>query len=83
MDLIPPGETEPLAIDGYAFSHDLARLLIFTNSKRVWRSNTRGDYWVLDRTSHELRKLGGDAPPASLMHAKFAPDGSASRLCPR
>ena len=52
------------------------RLLIFTNSKRVWRTNTRGDYWVLDRTSHELRKLGGDAPPASLMHAKFAPDGS-------
>jgi dipeptidyl-peptidase-4 len=73
--LIPPGETAPLAVDDYAFSHDRSRILIFTNSKRVWRTNTRGDYWVLDRTSRELKKLGGDAPPASLMHAKFAPSG--------
>jgi len=74
--LIPPGETAPLAIDDYALSPDRCRLLIFTNSKRVWRTNSRGDYWVLDRGSRELRKLGGDAPPASLMHAKFAPGGS-------
>jgi dipeptidyl-peptidase 4 len=73
--LIPPGEHEPLAIDGYALSPDQSRLLIFTNSKRVWRQNTRGDYWMFDRSSHELRKLGGDAPPSSLMHAKFAPNG--------
>jgi dipeptidyl-peptidase-4 len=73
--LIPPGESEPLAIEDYALSHDQSRVLIFTNSKRVWRTNSRGDYWVLDRSSHELRKLGADAPPASLMHARFAPDG--------
>jgi len=74
--LIPPRESAPLAIDDYALTPDRCRLLVFTNSKRVWRTNTRGDYWVLDRTSHELRKLGGDAPPASLMHAKFSPNGS-------
>ena len=73
--LIPTGESAPLAIEGYALSPDQSRLLIFTNSKRVWRQNTRGDYWVLDRSSHELRKLGGDAPASSLMHAKFAPGG--------
>ena len=66
----------PLGLDDYSFSADRSRLLIFTNAQRVWRTNTRGDYWVLDRTSHELNKLGGDAPPASLMHAKFSPDGS-------
>ena len=71
--LVPPGESTPLAIDDYAFSDDQSLVLIFTNSKRVWRANTRGDYWVLDRASHELRKLGGDAPPASLMFAKFSP----------
>ena len=71
-----PARTRPLGIDDYEFSHDRSRLLIYTNSQRVWRTNTRGDYWVLDRTSHELHKLGGDAPPASLMHAKFSPDGS-------
>ena len=57
-----PGESAPLAVDDYTLSDDRSRLLIFTNSKRVWRQNTRGDYWVLDRTSRELRKLGGDAP---------------------
>jgi len=71
--LVPPGESAPLAIDDYAFSDDQSLLLIYTNSKRVWRANTRGDYWVLDRTSHELRKLGGDATPASLMFAKLSP----------
>jgi dipeptidyl-peptidase-4 len=73
--LIPARQSSPLAIDEYALSADRAKLLIFTNSQRVWRANTRGDYWVLDRTSHELRKLGGDAPAASLMFAKFAPNG--------
>ena len=44
--------------------------------KPVWRLNTRGDYWVLDRTAGSLRKLGGDkAKPSTLMFAKFSPDG--------
>lgn len=73
--LIPPGESSPLKIDGYALSEDRSLLLIYTNSKRVWRRNTRGDYWVLDRTSRELRKLGGGAKPSSLMFAKFSPAG--------
>ena len=81
--LMPPGGGAPLGVDEYAFSKDRSKLLIFTNSRRVWRRNTRGDYWVLDRGSHELQKLGGDAPPASLMFAKFSPGRPAGRLCPR
>jgi dipeptidyl-peptidase-4 len=73
--LIPPGATTPLAVDDYTITPDGASLLIYTNSQRVWRTKARGDYWLLDRGSHELHKLGGDAPPASLMHAKIAPDG--------
>ncbi len=73
--LIPTGESSPLPIHGYSLSEDRSILLIFTNSKRVWRQNTRGDYWVLDRASRELRKLGGDAPASSLMFAKLAPSG--------
>ncbi len=73
--LIPPGRSTPLTIDDYAFSKDWSLLLVYTNSKRVWRKNTRGDYWVLDRSSRQLWKLGGDAPPSSLMFAKFSPDG--------
>lgn len=74
--LIPPGASKPLALDGYTFSEDLGRLLIYTNSKRVWRRKTRGDYWVLDRSARQLRQLGGDVPPSSLMFAKLSPDGS-------
>jgi dipeptidyl-peptidase-4 len=74
--LVPPGETAPLAIDEFALSRDRCRLMVYTNSKRVWRTNSRGDYWVLDRSSRELRKLGGGAPAASLSHAKFAPGGT-------
>jgi dipeptidyl-peptidase 4 len=75
-DLKPAGAPSPLAIDGYQWSPDHARLLLYTNSKRVWRQNTRGDYWVLDRASRALRKLGGDAAPSTLMFAKFSSDGT-------
>jgi dipeptidyl-peptidase-4 len=75
-DLIPPGATEPLEIEDYDWSSDMNRLLVYTNSQRVWRQNTRGDYWVFDRRTKELFKLGGDAEPASLMFAAFSPDGT-------
>ena len=48
--------------------------MIYTNTARVWRYNTRGDYWVLDLETHDLKKLGGDAKPSTLMFAKFSPD---------
>ncbi|MGE3309736.1 MAG: DPP IV N-terminal domain-containing protein [Limisphaerales bacterium] len=76
QDLIPPGQDSPLSVASYAFSTNRSKLLIFTNTRRVWRHNDRGDYWVLDRSSLELRQLGGDAPPSSLMHAKLSPDGT-------
>jgi dipeptidyl-peptidase 4 len=74
-DLTPAGSDAPLKIEGYAFSKGQSLVLIYTNSKRVWRKNTRGDYWLLDRGSRELRKLGGEAPPSSLMFAEISPDG--------
>jgi dipeptidyl-peptidase-4 len=75
--LIPSGADAPLDIEEYTWSPDQKRLLIFTNSRPVWRLNTRGDYWLLDRSSGRLRKLGGaDAKPSTLMFAKFSPDGT-------
>ena len=74
--LVPTGKTTALDIDDYAWSNDGRRLLIFTNTRKVWRANTRGDYWVLDVDGGQLRKLGGAAPEASLMFAKFSPDGA-------
>lgn len=74
--LIPSGEKTPLFLEDYDWSKDRTKLLIYTNSKRVWRQNTKGDYWVLDLNDWNLHKLGGDAEPSTLMFAKFSPDGS-------
>lgn len=74
--LTPEGHNQPLAIDDYQWSNDKKRLLIFTNTVKVWRDNTRGDYWVLHLKSGKLQQLGKDAPkPSTLMFAKFSPDG--------
>jgi dipeptidyl-peptidase-4 len=75
--LIPAGGSAPLPINGYEWSADNRQMLIYTNSKKVWRLNTRGDYWVLDIAGGSLKKLGGSAAqPSTLMFAKFSPDGT-------
>jgi dipeptidyl-peptidase 4 len=73
--LKPADAEKSLAINGYDWSADDTKMLIYTNSKKVWRQNTRGDYWVLDLASGKLTKLGGDAKPSTMMFAKFSPDG--------
>ncbi|MFN7925322.1 MAG: S9 family peptidase [Bryobacteraceae bacterium] len=73
---ITPKGSAVLKVENYEWSKDRKRLLIFTNAKKVWRDNTRGDYWVLDLASSKLRKLGGPAPASSLLFARFSPDGS-------
>ena len=72
--LVPPGASEPIDIENYQWSPDGQRVLLFTNSRRVWRQNTRGDYWVFDRQSGSLKQLGAGSPPSTLMFAKFSPD---------
>ncbi|MDI6698919.1 MAG: S9 family peptidase [Candidatus Saccharicenans sp.] len=71
--LLDPGKSGPLRIDDYSWSADGNLLLVYTNSRRVWRLNTRGDYWVFDRTSGRLKKLGVNFEPSSLMFAKISP----------
>src|SRR6266498_4209098 len=38
--LTPKGAPAPLEIDDYAWSKDGHKLLVFTNTKQVWRQNT-------------------------------------------
>lgn len=74
--LLPQGSPIPLKISSYKFSGDKQKVLLFTNTKRVWRINSRGNYWVLDMTSGTLFQLGKSLPDSSLMFAKFSPDGN-------
>jgi dipeptidyl-peptidase 4 len=74
--LVPAGDSLPLPVESYEVSADGKHALVFTNSRKVWRQNTRGDYWALDLTTWKLQKLGGaKAAPSTLMFAKFSPDG--------
>jgi dipeptidyl-peptidase 4 len=73
--LTPTGRSEPLKIRSYAFSEKGDKVLIYTNSQRVWRYDTRGDYWVLDLADNKLTQLGKNRLESSLMFAKFSPDG--------
>jgi len=73
-NLMAPGDSKPMKIEDYAWSNDTTKLLIFTNTKRVWRKETRGDYWVFDLKTRDLKKLGGQAT-STLMFATLSPDG--------
>ncbi len=72
--LIPEGQDGPIIIESFTLSEDETKVLLFTDSRRVWRSNTKGNYWVYNRTTTRLSKLGKDLPESSLMFAKFSPD---------
>ncbi|GAB4310655.1 MAG: S9 family peptidase [Bacteroidales bacterium] len=74
--LLHPESGEPIRIASYSWSEDESKLLIFTNTRRVWRANTRGDYWVYELNEGKLYQLGADLPESSLMFAKFSPDGT-------
>ena len=75
VDKLTPQGSTPIAVEDFVLSPDEKKLLLFSKSERVWRSNTRGDYWVLNLDNGALQKLGGTAKPSSLMFAKFSPDG--------
>lgn len=74
--LVPKGKKSPLTIADYVWSEDNNKLLVFTNTRKVWRYHTRGDYWVLDLKTKTLAQLGKSLPEATLMFAKFAPDAT-------
>ncbi len=74
--LIPAGSSSPLVIEDYAWSKDGRKLLVFTNTKQVWRQNTRGDYWVFDIAAKKLAQVDKNASPSTLMFAKFSPDAT-------
>ena len=78
-ELTPTGGKAPLTVADFSFSRDSGTVLIFTNTARVWRYNTRGDYYLLTRSANgrpnTLRQIGPKQPAQSLLYAKLSPDG--------
>lgn len=73
--LTPAGRSEPLTIAHFSFSSDQQKALLFTNTQRVWRLNSKGDYWVYNFNTNALTQIGKGLSASSLMFAKFSPDG--------
>lgn len=72
--ILSSSQINNLEIESFSFSQSKNKILIFTESVKVWRYNTRGDYWVYDFTKGDIQKLGRDMSSSSLMFAKFSPD---------
>lgn len=73
--LTPVGGDKPLQVSYFNISKDENKVLLFTNTQRVWRINTKGDYWILNIATGKLQQIGKTMPESSLMFAKISPDG--------
>lgn len=76
QQLTPKDSAHAIKLRNFFFSDDGKKILIYTNSKKVWRYDTRGDYWVLNTADNSLKQIGKTLPASSLMFAKFSPDGN-------
>ena len=46
----------PIPVRSVSWSADNEKILIYNNTRRVWRYDTRGDYWVLNLSRYILRE---------------------------
>jgi dipeptidyl-peptidase 4 len=74
-DLTLTGQSKSINVRNFFLSEDGTMVLIYTNTKKVWRLDTEGDYWVLNLTTKVWQQVGRNHPASSLRFAKFSPDG--------
>jgi dipeptidyl-peptidase-4 len=72
--LLPQGLTKPIEIKSFSLSTDQSLVLIQANSKKVWRYETIGDYFIFNTKTQKLQQVGKKFPASSLQFAKFSPD---------
>ena len=72
--ILSSSEVGDIKIESFLFSQNKNKILLFTKSVKVWRYNTKGDYWVYDFKTKQGNKIGKSMPVSSLMFAKFSPN---------
>ncbi len=72
-ELIPPGASAPISIDGHQFSGDGSKVLILSDAEPIWRRSEHGTYWVFDLGTRQLRPVS--RRPGRQLLGKFSPDG--------
>ncbi len=75
--LTPATASNSLKVKSFEYSKDKSKILFFTNTAKVWRYHTRGDYWILNLSTNKLAQIGKSLPSQSLMFAKLSPDNKA------
>ena len=71
----PDGDAGLLDIEDYAYSRDGSKVLLYTDSERVWRLNTKGYYYVYDTAAGTLTPVS-DRDKGFQMFAKFDPEAT-------
>ena len=64
-----------IQIEGYEYSRDGSKVLLYTDSKRVWRRNTKGFYYVYDTETGDLAPIAS-RDDGYQMFAKFNPQAT-------
>ncbi len=72
--ILSSSDVGDIKIESFLFSKNKNKILLFTKSVKVWRYNTRGDYWVYDFETKQGKRIGNSMPDSSLMFAKFSPN---------
>ena len=72
--LMAPDVDRLIAIEGYQYSEDGTKVLLYTDSERVWRQNTKGYYYVFDLAAETLTPIS-DRDKGFQMFAKLNPAG--------
>lgn len=72
--LVPVGATKPIEIQKFTISSNQELVLIQTNSKKVWRYETMGDFYLLNTQTKHLQQIGKGLSAASLQFAKLSPN---------
>lgn len=70
-ELKPSGNGESISIDEYQFSPDESKVLIATETEKIYRHSTREIYYIFDLKTKKLSKLTDD----KVRYATFSPDG--------
>lgn len=73
-ELVPPGASTPIDIDGYSFSGDEKKMMVETGSERLYRYSYFAHHYVFDRTTRKLTPLSDPNGPKQRL-ATFSPDG--------
>jgi dipeptidyl-peptidase 4 len=68
----PEGEKESIDIEDYSFSPDERKVLLATETDRIYRRSSASKYYVYDFTSKNLRSLSS----GKQSYPDFSPDGN-------